>query len=537
MTDHRSEPDVVIVGAGPVGLMLAAELCLAGLVPVVLERLPEASDVPKGNGLFGQIVGVLDYRGLLEPLRADSAYCGPVPGFAFGPLHLNFSSLPASPLSVLAIPQRRLEQRLADRLLAAGGSISRGHEVTALTARADGVTLEIRGPAGDYSLSSRYVVGCDGARGAVRKLAGIGFPGVTSDEVSRIGRVRLPTAAAPAADGTVLVPGAGRLPLVRNVQTERGSYSMAALATLDKHAEPGFYIVATRETGQADPDAPMTLAELSDSVHRVLGADLPMSEPQWLTRTVGNSRLADSYRAGPVLLAGDAAHIFGIGGSLNVGLLDAVNLGWKLAADAAGRAPAGLLDSYETERRAAAQRTLLSTRAQRALSGNGEYAEALRGLLTELLAYREPLQQVGEMIAGADLRYSSGGGQDHPLAGWLMPDLPLATAAGSTRVAELMRAAQPVLLDFTAQGAAAAAAADWSDRVRILMAAPAGAEPAPADGPAPPGTAPPGTGQAAGAAPADAVLIRPDGWVAWASGPGAADPAAGLTAALRSWCG
>jgi 2-polyprenyl-6-methoxyphenol hydroxylase-like FAD-dependent oxidoreductase len=514
MNDHRSEPEVVIVGAGPVGLMLAAELCLAGLVPVVLERLPEASDVPKGNGLFGQIVGVLDYRGLLEPLRADAAYCGPVPGFAFGPLHLDFSRLPASPLSVLAIPQRRLEQRLADRLLAAGGSISRGHEVTALAARADGVTLEVRGPAGDYSLSSRYVVGCDGARGLVRKLAGIGFPGVTSDEVSRIGRVRLPTAAPPAADGTVLVPGAGRLPLVRNVQTERGSYSLAALATLDKHAEPGFYIVATRETGQAEPDAPMTLAELSDSVHRVLGADLPMSEPQWLTRTVGNSRLAESYRAGPVLLAGDAAHIFGIGGSLNVGLLDAINLGWKLAADAAGRAPAGLLDSYETERRAAAQRTLLSTRAQRALFANGEYAEALRGLLTELLAYREPLQQVGEMIAGADLRYG-GGGQDHPLAGWLMPDLPLATGAGSTRVAELMRAARPVLLDFTAQNGAAAAAADWSDRVRILTASPAGAA----------------------SAPADAVLIRPDGWVAWASGPGAADPAAGLTAALRSWCG
>jgi 2-polyprenyl-6-methoxyphenol hydroxylase-like FAD-dependent oxidoreductase len=528
MNDHRSEPDVVIVGAGPVGLMLAAELCLAGLVPVVLERLPEASDVPKGNGLFGQIVDVLDYRGLLEPLRADTAYCGPVPGFDFGPLHLDFSRLPASPLSVLAIPQRRLEQRLADRLLAAGGSISRGHEVTALAARADGVTLQIRGPAGDYSLSSRYVVGCDGARGPVRKLAGIGFPGVTSDEVSRIGRVRLPTAAAPAADGTVLVPGAGRLPLVRSVQTERGSYSLAALAMLDKHAEPGFYIVATRETGHADPDAPMTLAELSDSVHRVLGADLPMSEPQWLTRTVGNSRLADSYRAGPVLLAGDAAHIFGIGGSLNVGLLDAINLGWKLAADATGRAPAGLLDSYETERRAAAQRTLLSTRAQRALSANGEYAEAIRGLLTELLAYREPLQQVGEMIAGADLRYDrcGGGGQDHPLAGWLMPDLTLATAAGSTRVAELIRAARPVLLDFTARGHAAAAAADWGDRVRILTAAPAGPAPALA------GTATP----AAAAAPADAVLIRPDGWVAWASGPGAADPAAGLTPALRSWC-
>jgi len=522
--------DVVIAGAGPTGLMLAIEMCLAGVRPVVIERLPEISEIPKGNGLVGLIVSVLDYRGLLAPLRADATYAGPTPAFFFGPLSLDFCRLDASPLQVLALPQRQLERRLAERLSELGGGVSRGHELTGLSRRDGGVSVEVRGPAGDYQLRTRYLVGCDGAHSQVRKLAGIGFPGVTSPTIARIGRVLLPPSVIVTGTGEVDVPRAGRLPVMQPVRTPRGMYTLAPLTMLDKSAPPGVYIVSTHEE---DPDAelttPMSVAELQSSFSRVLGADLPMSEPLWLTRLVGNSRQAERYRDGSILLAGDAAHVFGLGGSLNVGLLDALNLGWKLAAEVRGGAPDGLLDSYHTERHAAALRTLLQTRARRALSADDEYARAARELVGELLQYREPLRHLGELIAGSDVRYDmtpdgaagpaeSASGTDrqpHPLTGRLAPDLSLAIAGGSmTRVAELMRPARPVLLDFSDAGRVGAAAERWAGLVSIL-----------------------GVTSLAGTAPADGLLIRPDGYVAWAAGPGAAEPAAGLTDALRTWCG
>jgi 2-polyprenyl-6-methoxyphenol hydroxylase-like FAD-dependent oxidoreductase len=507
--------DVVIVGAGPVGLMLAVELCLGGVVPVVLERLPEISDVPKGNGMIGQIVKVLDYRGLLEPFRADATYTGPVPGFDFGPLQLDFSRLPASPLHVLAIPQRRLELQLAARLEALGGALSRSRELTTLAQDDHRVSIGVLGPDGDYRLSCQYLVGCDGARSTVRKLAGIGFPGVTSTGLSRIGRVRIPGATVDPGTGQVSVPGFGLLRQGRSIRTQTGEYSLAPLAMVDKNAPPEVFIVATREEEPgADPDSPVTLDELRASVRRVLGADLAMTDPLWLTKTVGNSRQADRYRAGRVLLAGDAAHIFGSGGSLNVGLLDAVNLGWKLAAQVRGNAPAGLLDSYHRERHAAGERALMHTRAQRELSQDGEYAAASRRLVAELLEYPEVVRHLGELIEGSDVRYemTAGPAPEHPLAGQLAPDIRLRTPDGSTRVAELVRTARPVLLDFTTGQLAAAAAAPWSGQLAVVTGEPLGLP-----------------------TPADALLIRPDGYVAWAAGPGAQDPAAGLPDALRAW--
>jgi len=280
---------------------------------------------------------------------------------------------------------------------------------------------------------------------------------------------------------------------------------------VDKNAAPEIYIVATaEEAAGADPDSPLTLEELRASVARVLGADLPMTEPQWLTKTVGNSRQADRYRAGRVLLAGDAAHIFGSGGSLNVGLLDAMNLGWKLVAQVRGDAPAGLLDSYHAERHAAGERALMYTRAQRELTQDGEYAEAFRSLVRELLAYPDVARHLGELVEGSDVRYDLG--DAHPLAGRLAPNLELTTSAGRMRVAELLHVARPVLVDFTADQRAAAAAAAWGERLRVVTAA---------------AQVPP--------APADALLIRPDGCVAWVAGPGAADATAGLADAVRKW--
>jgi 2-polyprenyl-6-methoxyphenol hydroxylase-like FAD-dependent oxidoreductase len=515
-TAGDSEPTapVVIAGGGPVGLLLAIELRLAGIQPIVLERLPEISEIPKGNGLIGHVVQVLDYRGLLEPLRAESTYTGPVPQFFFGPLTLQLSRLGVSPLHVLAIPQRQLERRLIDRLTELGGSIRRGHELTTVTQDDDGVTIDVHGPDHDYQLRARYLVGCDGAHSPVRKQAGIGFPGVTSDNISRIGRVLLPGAVLSSGGGYVEVPEAGQLRLMQPVRTAAGTYTIGPLAAVDNSSPAGVYIVSTQEE---DPDAdltqPITLAELRASFGRVLGTDVAMTEPYWLSRIVGNSRQADCYRVGRILLAGDAAHVFGIGGSLNAGMLDSLNLGWKLAAQVHGWAPPSLLDSYHAERHAAGHRMLLQSRAQRALLAGGEYAEALRELLGELLEYPEPLRHLAEMVAGADLRYEMPGsaGPPHRLLGLLAPDLRLTAADGSTtRVAELMRAARPVLLDLTPDGRVATGASGWSKRVSIVVAQ---AMPGPA--------------------PADALLIRPDGYVAWAGD----ERATGLPDALRAWCG
>jgi 2-polyprenyl-6-methoxyphenol hydroxylase-like FAD-dependent oxidoreductase len=524
------ETGVVIVGGGPAGLMLAAELILGGVYPVMLERLPDISEIPKGNGLVGQIVPVLDYRGLLDRIRAEATFAGPIPRFPFGPLQLDFSRLAASPLHIAAIPQRRLERLLGDRLAELGGSIRRGHELTAFAPDEDGVTLEVRGPDGEYRLRAGYLVGCDGAHSLVRKQAGIGFPGVTSPEISRIGRVFLPTAVITAGGGEVEVPGlpgTGRLKLSGVVRTPRGAYSLAPLAGLDKNAPPGLFIVFTSEEDPAAAgDGPMTLDELRASFRRVLGTDLEMTEPQWLTRTIGNSRQADRYRAGRVLLAGDAAHLLGAGGSLNVGLNDAVNLGWKLAAQIQGRAPAGLLDSYHAERHLAGWRAIVHTRAQKALSaadagGEGhEGAAALRELFGELLQYPEVLRHLGEAIEGSDVRYPmpARGGRPHRLAGYLAPDLRVeGRDDGQTRVAELVRPARGVLLDLTPDAGVAGSAAGWADRVTVLAAR---------------GLNPPDH-----PAPADALLLRPDGYVAWATGPGAADPSGGLDEALRTWFG
>ncbi len=287
----------------------------------------------------------------------------------------------------------------------------------------------------------------------MRKQAGIGFPGVTSSEISRIGRVFLPSAVITPGGAEVEVPGAGRLKFPGPVRTPRPAYSLAPLAMLDRNAKPGIFIVYTSEqdpAASAEGDGPMTLGERRASLRRVLGADLEMTEPRWLTRTVGNSRQADRYRAGRLLLAGDAAHIFGAGGSLNVGLLDAVNLGWNLAAEVQDRAPGGLLDSYHAERHLAGRRTILQTRAQKALSADGrggegrEESAALRELFGELLRYPEPLRHVGEIIQGSDVRYPmpGGGARPHPLLGRLAPDLRLETGGGGTRVAELVRAAR-----------------------------------------------------------------------------------------------
>ncbi|MFF3595693.1 FAD-dependent monooxygenase [Kitasatospora indigofera] len=520
--------DVLIAGAGPNGLMLACELALAGVRPLVLERLPERSAEPKANGLVGQVVRLLDHRGLHEDLGGAPGAPRPVPHYVFGAFTLDLGGLDPNPVTILPVQQRRLEERLEERALALGVEIRRGHRLVALAEEEHGdggpagggpgpVTVDVEGPEGHYRLHTRYLVGCDGGRSTVRKLAGIAFPGVTGpDLISRAGHVTLPEALLVPGTGELDIPGFGRLRPFTHTRTERGVVVFAA-------PEPGKPLLSTLEWGPppAGEDGPMTLAELRASVGRVLGVDLPVGPPtspgpHLLRRiTGGNTRLAERYRQGRVLLAGDAAHVHSaVGGpGLNLGLQDAANLGWKLAATVRGWAPPGLLDTYHAERHPVGERVFVHSQAQLALMAPGEGVTALRGLFAELLTHKDNVQHIADTLAGSDLRYATTCA--HPLAGRFAPDATAVTASGPARLAELMREGRPLLLDLTGgAGLPAAVAAPWRDRVDVVTA----------------GCAAP---------PAAALLVRPDGYVAWAAEDGEPDGrlAEGLRTALAAWFG
>ncbi|MFC8845921.1 MULTISPECIES: FAD-dependent oxidoreductase [unclassified Micromonospora] len=500
--------DVIVVGAGPNGLMIACELALAGIRPVVCERLPEPSTEQRANGLVGQVVRMLDRRGLYQRLSADPAPLRPQPGFVFGALPLDLRAVPENPLYVLGVPQRRIEQVLAERAAELGVRVRRGHEVTGMRQRTDAVAVAF---ADGTTLTCRYLVGADGGRSTVRKLAGIDFPGVTTDRsVSRTAQVSVPAELIDPATGGLTVPGFGVVPPFQHTRTERGLIAWAPF--------PGrLPVITTTEWPESTAvEGAMTLAEMRASVARVLGVDVPLGPPagdgpHLLRRlTGGNTRLAARYRAGRVLLLGDAAHVHSaIGGpGLNLGLQDAVNLGWKLAAQLHGWAPEGLLDTYEAERRPVARRVTMSTQAQSALISPGSEVTALRVLLGELLARPENAAHVAALLAGTDVRYDMDA-PDGPLTGRWAPDEVLHTATGPARLAELTRTARPLLLDHT--GTLAAVAEPWRDRVDVVE-----------------GTVP-GRGPTA-------LLLRPDCYVAWESG--ADEPDAGqLRRALTRWFG
>ncbi len=491
--------DVVIAGGGPAGLMLASELRLGGVAPVVLERLPAPTGLSKALGLIGRVVQTLDYRGLLE--RFDAGF---VPAAAYSRFaHLGGIPLDVSRLLDSAPPghfpalvparQAQVEEVLEERARELGADIRRGHELVGLSQDEEAVTVAVAGPDGPYQLRARYLVGCDGAHSLVRKQSGIGFPGTPPTQVLRLG------------DVTLSGPERDRVP-PGILRTAAGVFSAGPLG------EDVVRIVVSEWGQPVDRDTPPTLEELRASVRRVLGVDLAMRQPRWLSRFTDAAHQADRYRAGRVLLAGDAAHIqLPAGGpGMTTALQDVANLGWKLAAQLRGWAPPGLLDTYHAERHPVGERMLSFTRVQGVLLAPGEQVSALRDLVGELLTHQQTLRYVVDRLLGLDIRYDLDGAAAHPLVGGWAPDLPLRTDSGDMRLATLMHRARPVLLDLTPDGWPRAAAAGWTDRVDSTVAR--------------------------SDEPLEGILVRPDGYVAWAAAPGSGDTN-GLRQALQTWFG
>ncbi|MCM6775494.1 FAD-dependent monooxygenase [Nocardia sp. CDC159] len=493
--------DVLISGAGPNGLLLATELALAGVRPIVLETLPGPATEPKANGLVGQVVRVLDMRALY-PDRPT-----PLPFYIFSGLRMDFTTLTDNPMHAWMIPQRELTTLLAERARELDIEVRWQHTLTDFTQDDDGVVATVTGPLGEHRVAARFLVGADGGKSLVRKRSGIGFPGFTAaDRITRVGHVEIPGFVRLDTGGYEL-PGYGPISWGHH-WTERGMFIIAEF-------QPGRTLVATTEYG-VDPGGdqdPMTLDELGASVNHVLGIDLPIRPPSWdgprlLRRMVGqNTRTAERYRDRRVFLVGDAAHVHSAmgGPGLNLGMQDAINLGWKLAAHVRGVAPEGLLDTYETERRPLAERVMTSSMAQSALMAPGPEVGGLRQLFDELLGIPAVLEHIARLMGGADVRYDTG--CDHPLAGRLVPDFTVETDAGPRRIAELLRSGRPLLL--VVDGRADGETDGWADRVDRLVAT-------------------------ASDAPAAALLIRPDGYVAWATGDSDDD---GLRDALTRWFG
>lgn len=464
--------DVVIVGGGPAGLFLACELRLGGVGAVVLERLREPDVSDKAHGLTGLSVRLLHLRGLYERCGGKGAP-EPAPAFFFGAMPLPLRVLGRdNPMFLLKCYQQELERVLGARALELGVDFRRGWELQSLRQREDHVELTAIGPDGESTLQTKYLVGCDGGRSTVRREAGIGFPGVKDEHII---------------DRTALIRPNPELPAVVFHRTENGIFSLMP-------HDPAVPIVHTSEwhASPPNPDLPMTLAEMGESVSRVLGKKVvlepPVSGASDLRRVCGrNTRLADRYRVGRVFIAGDAAHI-SYGPTLNLALQDAANLGWKLAATLKGCAPPDLLDTYETERRANGERVVMATKAETALEAPGPAVTALRQLFGELLTKPETVHAIAAVMAGADVRYDMGPAPS-AATGWFVP---------LTEEIRLLDA-KPVLVDRT--GVGADLDASWRVRIDVVSSS--------TDG--------------------DSILIRPDGYIAWSG------QRAGLVDSLHRW--
>ena len=461
---------VVIAGGGPTGLMLAGELALAGIDVVIVEqRANQDVDGSRAGGLHSRTIEVLDQRGIAE--RFLSA--GQVgPGLGYAGIVLDISDFPTRHNYVLALWQSLFEPILAGWVEELGVAVLREREVVGLAQDDSGVDVEL---SGNTSLRAEYLVGCDGGRSLVRRTAGIDFPGLDPSASWMIAEVEMDEQ-----PQLGMRPEGGGIGPVNRVDGG-GPFRVVLKERLVQHAnEP-------------------TLQDLREALAVAYGTDYGVHSPTWISRFTDMTRQAASYRQGRVLLAGDAAHVHPPQGGqgLNTGVQDAVNLGWKLAQVVNKTSPEGLLDTYHAERHPVGARVLHNTMAAVALSSPDDRHRALRDIMTELLSTDEPRRRIAGMISGLDIHYDLGEG--HPLLGRRMPDLDVETSDGPTRVFTLLHDARPVLLNLGEPGGFDIS--PWANRVRLVDARHEGVWELPVIGEVP---APP------------AVVIRPDGHVAWA---------------------
>jgi 2-polyprenyl-6-methoxyphenol hydroxylase-like FAD-dependent oxidoreductase len=482
-----SEHAVVIAGGGPTGLMLAGELAVAGTDVVIVERRASQDlDGSRAGGLHSRTIEVLDQRGIAERfLSAGQEH--PLVGYAG--TSLDISDFPTRHNYLLALWQSHIERILAGWVEELGVPILRSCEVVGFAQDGSGVDVEL---SGDASLRAEYLVGCDGGRSLIRKAAGIDFPGWDPTSSHLIAEVEMDEE-----------PEIGMRP-------EGGG-----IGPVNPAKDGGPYRVVLLEKDVEHTSEP-TLQDLGDALVAAYGTDYGLHSPTWISRFTDMTRQAASYRAGRVLLAGDAAHVHGPHGGqgLNTGVQDAVNLGWKLAQVVDKTSPEGLLDTYHVERHPVGARVLQNTMAQVALLRTDERSKALRATTLELLSMDEPRRRIAAMISALDVHYDLGEG--HPLLGRRMPDLDLHTADGATRAFTLLHGARPVLLNLAEPGGFDIS--PWANRVRLVDAKHAGVWELPLLGEV---AAPP------------AVLVRPDGHVAWAGD--LTDPE--LPRALATWFG
>ncbi len=483
MTEHA----VVVAGGGPTGLMLAGELALAGVDVAIVERRPDQSLVgARAGGLHARTIEVLDQRGIADRFVSQGQK-HPAAGFAMVPLDI--SDVPSRHNYVLALKQNHIERILAEWIDELPVTIYREREVIGLAQDDAGVDVQLA----DGRMRTEYLVGCDGGRSVVRKAAGIDFPGWDPTTSWLIAEVEM----------------AEEPPLGFRVDARGNTH---ALARLENGRSVGA-VLMEKDVGSASEP---TLHDVRAALVDVYGTDFGVHDPTWISRFTDMTRQAASYRDRRVLLAGDAAHVHPpMGGQgLNMGVQDAVNLGWKLAQVVKRTSPESLLDTYHAERHPVGARVLRNTMAQVALRRTDDRAKALAEVVTEFLGMEDPRRQMGAEMAGLTVHYDLGDG--HPLLGRRMPDLDLDVAGERSSVYTLLHEARPVLINLGAAGDLDVT--QWSERVQSIDAIYAGEWELPALG---------------AVTPPSGVLIRPDGYVAWV-GDGTPD---GLTEALTTWFG
>jgi 2-polyprenyl-6-methoxyphenol hydroxylase-like FAD-dependent oxidoreductase len=482
MTEHA----VVIAGGGPTGLMLAGELALAGIDVAIVERRA-GQDLPgsRAGGLHSRTIEVLDQRGVADRFLSEGQV---VQVASFGSTRFDISDFPTRHPYALGLWQNHIERILAGWVGELAVTVYRGREVTGFAQDETGVDVAL---SDGQSLRAQYLVGCDGGRSLIRKAAGIEFPGWDPTRSNLIAEVE-----------------------VTEEPPQGIRHDATGVHGLHRMEDGTVRVVVTEQ--QLGPGSEPTLRDLSEALIAVYGTDFGIHNPTWISRFTDMTRQAAPYRVGRVLLAGDSAHVhYPVGGQgLSLGVQDAVNLGWKLAQVVNATSPETLLDTYQDERHPVAARALRHTMAQGALQRRDDRIEAVVDVVSELASMDEPRKWLAGIISGLDIHYDLGEG--HPLLGRRMPDLDLVTADGPVRVFELLHDAKPVLLNLGEPGGFDIT--PWADRVQLIHASYTGEWELPVLGVV--------------SAPT-AVLIRPDGYVAWA-GDGTH---LGLPDALATWFG